>query len=580
MSAQATHKRLISLLMTDHRTAWIILLSLLYGGTLLFIPYWIGRTLDAIFKQLPNILILRSIVWVLSLYILSALFQWLVASLSSQIASRLTYRLRSDAFKQLSLFSLRVIDQHPHGDYITKLTHDLEQLNEGVQQVLLQAIPGFVLLVGSWIMMLRISPWIAVTVVVVMPLCLVVTHAINHRSHRFYQAQANLVSTIQNFVGERIDRHALIRHIDATDQICDEFDHLNDHLYKVGQKAQFFSSLTNPSTRFVNHIAYMLVGVVSCFLGIRALMSIGQIAAVLNYIMQFSKPLNEWSSMAAQFQNASVSLMRIIELIQSPVEDARSDCRGLVIQAGHIEFQDVCFAYVDDQPLIMHLTLDIPQGSKVAIVGKTGAGKTTLVNLLMNFYDLDHGEIRIDGQPLQMCNRASIRDAFGMVLQEAWIFEGTVFENIIFGRPDATMEEVVQICQMVGLHEAIMRLSKAYQTVLHPQASGLSYGEQQLLCIARLMLTEPKMLILDEATSNIDALSESQIQRAFDHLMQNRTTFVIAHRLKTIRNADLILVMDQGSVIEQGDHASLMAQHGLYEALYKQAVDAEVSVES
>ncbi|NLL64227.1 MAG: ABC transporter ATP-binding protein, partial [Clostridiaceae bacterium] len=506
----------------------LILSGLLYGFCALGAPYVIGLTIDQMWSGGLNINLDRIgklLVILVFLYIGASLFQWLLSTLSNGVSARTVAALRRDAFNRLTDLPIADIDRHPHGDFQSRLLSDCDYIIDGLSQVLIQFCSGLVMFVGAMVMMFILNAWVALAAILVTPLCFVVTALINKHSRAKYRDQSKIMGKLNDYAAEQISGHHLVRGFDHIERSDRAFNELNQELYVAGQKAQFYSSLTNPGTRFVNNIAYVLVGVIACVVGLRGAITVGAIAALLNYMQQFAKPVNEFSAVTSQFQNALAGAERLFELIDRPIEDKREEMPNLVIHSGEVEMNQVTFSYEPNQKLIEDLSLNVPAGQKIAIVGPTGAGKTTLVNLLMNFYELDGGDIAVDNQSIYDISRSSLRRSYGMVLQDSWLFSGTVHANIAYGRPNATREEVVKAAKLARAHEMIQRLPHDYDTVLTNSAEALSAGERQLLSIARVMLMNPKMLILDEATSNIDTRTEQLIQMNFSDLMKGNTSF-------------------------------------------------------
>ncbi|HHX37438.1 MAG TPA: ABC transporter ATP-binding protein, partial [Clostridiaceae bacterium] len=457
------------------RLVVLLLSGLLYGICALGAPYVIGLAIDQMwgdrnidFARIETLLLILTL-----LYVGASVFQWLLSTLANGIAARTVMALRRDAFNRLTDLPMADIDRHPHGDFQSRLLTDCDYIIDGLSQVFIQFCSGAVMFVGAMVMMLILNAWVALAAILVTPLCFVVTAFINKRSREKYRAQSNIMGELNDYAAEQISGHHLIKGFDHGRRSDIAFNELNQRLYVVGQKAQFYSSLTNPGTRFVNNIAYVLVGVIACIVGLRGAITVGAIAALLNYMQQFAKPVNEFSAVTSQFQNALAGAERLFALMDRRIEDKREDMPDLLFKDGKVDMEDVTFAYLPEQKLIDQLTLHVPAGEKIAIVGPTGAGKTTLVNLLMNFYELDRGDIRIDDQSIYNISRSSLRRTFGMVLQDSWLFSGTVHANIAYGRPDASREEVVRAAQLARAHEMIQRLPQGYDTVLTNSAEAL-----------------------------------------------------------------------------------------------------------
>ena len=498
-----------------------------------------------------------------------ALFQWLMSLCINRVSYFTVRDMRIDAYKKLSNVPLSYIDTNAHGNIISRIINDIDAVGDGLLQGVTQLFSGIITIVGTLGFMVAINFKIALVVVFVTPLSLFVAAGIAKLSAKMFSKQQRTQGEISGFVEEMIGNQKIVSSFSMEEQNEQEFRRINDELYVCGKNAQFASSLANPSTRFVNGIVYAAVGVIGALSAISGGLSVGQISCFLTYANQYTKPFNEVTGVISQIQTAIAGGARLFELMDSPDKTPDSEnAKPLENVKGNIEFNNVSFSYTADRPLIKEFNLKVKQGQRVAIVGPTGCGKTTLINLLMRFYDVRSGEIKIDGQPVQSFTTDSIRQSFGMVLQESWLFNGTVRENIAYGKEDATDEEIIAAAKAAYAHSFIMHLPNGYDTVIAEDGGNLSQGQNQLLCIARVMLSNPPMLILDEATSSIDTLTEQRVQLAFNKMMQGKTSFVVAHRLSTIKEADIILVMKDGNVIEQGKHAGLLAQGGFYAELY------------
>ena len=498
-----------------------------------------------------------------------ALFQWLMSLCINRVSYFTVRDMRIDAYKKLSNVPLSYIDTNAHGNIISRIINDIDAVGDGLLQGVTQLFSGIITIVGTLGFMVAINFKIALVVVFVTPLSLFVAAGIARLSAKMFSKQQRTQGEISGFVEEMIGNQKIVSSFSMEEQNEQEFRRINDELYVCGKNAQFASSLANPSTRFVNGIVYAAVGVIGALSAISGGLSVGQISCFLTYANQYTKPFNEVTGVISQIQTAIAGGARLFELMDSPDKTPDSEnAKPLENVKGNIEFNNVSFSYTADRPLIKDFNLKVKKGQRVAIVGPTGCGKTTLINLLMRFYDVCSGEIKIDGQPVQSFTTDSIRQSFGMVLQESWLFNGTVRENIAYGKEDATDEEIIAAAKAAYAHSFIMHLPNGYDTVIAEDGGNLSQGQNQLLCIARVMLSNPPMLILDEATSSIDTLTEQRVQLAFNKMMQGKTSFVVAHRLSTIKEADIILVMKDGNVIEQGKHAGLLAQGGFYAELY------------
>ena len=480
-------------------------------------------------------------------------FQWLMNRINNYITYDITKNMRQKAFEKMLVMPIKNIDSHSHGDYMSRIATDADVFSDGLLMGFTQLFTGVLTILGTIFFMVRVSLPIALVVIVLTPVSLLVAKFVASRTYAMFRLQAKHRGEQTAYADEMIENQSVVSAFSYNEKAKEEFDVLNDRLADSSLKATFYSSITNPTTRFVNSLIYSGVGVLTSFLG---------------YASQYAKPFNEISGVVTELQNAIACAARIFEIIDAPaVEESRvnhlSDVEGKIV------FEDVAFSYDPSKPLIEHLNLTVEPGQRIAIVGPTGSGKTTLINLLMRFYDTTHGKITIDGVDIRSISRANLREKFGMVLQETWLKEGTIRENLLFANPDATEEEMVQAARTSHAHEFIKRLPNGYDTYIKGDDGSLSQGEKQLLCIARLMLALPPMLILDEATSSIDTRTEMKIQEAFQTMMEGRTTFVVAHRLSTIREADVILYMQDGKVLEQGNHQELLEKNGYYAKLYR-----------
>lgn len=498
-----------------------------------------------------------------------ALFQWLMSLCINRVSYFTVRDMRSEAYRKVNNVPLSYIDSTAHGDIISRIINDIDAVGDGLLQGVTQLFSGIITILGTLGFMLAINFKIALVVVLVTPLSLFVAAGISRLSAKMFSKQQRTQGEISGFVEEMIGNQKVVSAFSMQEQNEQEFKKLNDELYVCGKNAQFASSLANPSTRFVNGIVYAAVGVIGAISAIGGGLSIGQISCFLTYANQYTKPFNEITGVISQIQTAIAGGARLFELMDSPdkIPDS-ADARDIENIRGDIEFNSVYFSYTPDRPLIENFNLNVKQGQRVAIVGPTGCGKTTLINLLMRFYDVTSGEIKIDGTPVSKLTTDSIRQCFGMVLQESWLYNGTIRDNIAYGRENATDEEIVAAAKSAYAHSFIKNLPNDYDTIITEEGSNLSQGQNQLLCIARVMLSNPPMLILDEATSSIDTLTEQRVQLAFNKMMQGKTSFVVAHRLSTIKEADIILVMRDGNVVEQGRHAELLAKGGFYAELY------------
>lgn len=502
--------------------------------------------------------------------LISAAASWLMNLCTGIISYRVVRDLRREVFDKLHRVPLRYIDQNSHGDLISRVVNDIDSVSDGLLQGLAQFLTGILTILGTIAFMFSINVTVAVVVVVLTPLSLIVAWFIAKFTHSAFTAQSRIQGELSGYAEELITSGKIVTAFAYEERSAARYGEINARLRKAGVRAQWFSSLTNPSTRFVNAMVYALAAVMGCFVAITAgTVSVGAISSFLTYATQYTKPFNEITGVITQLQSALASAARVFAVLDEadevPEEDgelAEGECHGSVTLRG------VDFSYVPERPLIEGFNLDVAPGKRVAIVGPTGCGKTTLINLLMRFYDVTDGEICVEGCPIKSLKRSNLRSLYGMVLQETWLFEGTIRDNIAYAKPDATLEEVVEAAKRAHIHGFIRRLPKGYDTIVTEGGGNISEGQKQLLCIARVMLAMPPMLILDEATSSIDTMTEIRIQKAFSELMRGRTSFIVAHRLSTVRESDIILVMRDGNVIEQGRHEELISKKGAYFELY------------
>lgn len=502
--------------------------------------------------------------------LLAGVFQWVMNVNTQKVASYAARDFRFDAFHKLNGAPLSYIDSHHHGDIIARLVTDADLVSDGLQQGMTQFLPGIVTILGTLIIMFVLNPLIAAAVVVITPLSVFFAGFIAKKSRSSFIKQAAAQGDMTAYINEMVANQTLVSAFGNEEKCLREFEVITQSYFDSGLKAQFYSSISNPGTRFVNGVVYAAVCVVGAFSVINGGLTVGQLSCFLTYANQYTKPFNEISGVVTQLQTGLTSARRIFEVIDlQPEQPDAPDALSPVSALGAVEARAVSFSYLPERPLIEHFNLQVRPGQKIAIVGPTGCGKTTLINLLMRFYEVNGGEITVDGIPVKKLRRDALRRLYGMVLQETWLQQATVRDNIAYARPGASMEEIEAAAKAAYAHSFIKRLPQGYDTVITPGGGNLSAGQKQLLCIARIMLAKPDMLILDEATSNIDTRTELLIQAAFEKLMKGRTSFVVAHRLSTIQSADVILVMRDGQIIEQGSHAALLAQGGFYRALYE-----------
>lgn len=569
---KSTFSRLIGYVLKYKGYMFASLIFALISNVLIaFMPLIIGKAIDKIvtkgkvnFDALIKIVILLAVI-----YIVSSLFTWLFTVVANIIAYNTVKDLRNEALNKISTLSLKYFDRTPHGDVISRLTNDMDNISDGLFQGITQFYPGIITIISSLILMLFLSVKLTCVIVLMTPLCFFIASFITKRSNKMFKEQQKTLGELNGYIEEMIGNQKVVRLFGYEERAQEDFSKINGRLYKCGQLAQFYSSLTNPSTRFVNNITYILVGLVGGILSVLSGLSVGVISSFLSYSTQFSQPINNITSVATQLQAAFASCERIFAILdeESELQDSK-DAEIVKSCDGNVDFENVFFAYDKKVPLIEDFSVDIKKGSTIAIVGPTGAGKTTMVNLLMRFYDLDKGKITIDGKEINSITKDSLRSQFGMVLQDTWLFEGTIRENIAYGKPSATLEEIKSAAKAAYIHSFIKRLPDGYDTMITEAGGNLSEGQKQLLTIARVMLIDPPMLILDEATSSVDTRTEIKIQNAFLSMMKGRTSFVIAHRLSTIRDADMILVMKNGHIVERGNHDELIDKNGTYADLY------------
>ncbi len=573
MKSKGTLSRLFSYVKPQLHLVILALLTAVVSVALtLLAPILTGYAIDCLpgmgavdFPAVYKILIILT-----ASVLISAAATWLMNLCTNIISYRVVRDLRRQVFDKLHRVPLRYIDQSSHGDLISRVVNDIDSVADGLLQGLAQFLTGILTILGTIAFMFSINVTVAIVVVVLTPLSLIVAWFIAKFTHSAFTAQSRIQGELSGYAEELITNGKIVTAYAYEERSAARYGEINARLKKAGVRAQWFSSLTNPSTRFVNAMVYALAAVMGCFVAITAgTISVGAISSFLTYATQYTKPFNEITGVITQLQSALASAARVFAVLDEadevPDEEgeiAESDCRGSVTLRG------VDFSYVPERPLIEDFNLDVTPGKRVAIVGPTGCGKTTLINLLMRFYDVTDGEICVEGRPIKSLRRSNLRSLYGMVLQETWLFEGTIRDNIAYAKPDATLDEVIEAAKRAHIHGFIRRMPKGYDTVITEGGGNISEGQKQLLCIARVMLAMPPMLILDEATSSIDTMTEIRIQKAFAELMRGRTSFIVAHRLSTIRESDIILVMRDGNVIEQGRHEELLARRGFYHDLY------------
>jgi len=539
----------------------------------LYIPILTGQAVDCIvgagavdFDGIWEIL--KTMVVII---LLTAVVQWLMNTSNNKIAYQVVRDVRDEAFRKLEILPLKYIDGHSHGDIVSRIIADVDQFSDGLLLGFTQLFTGVVTIVGTLLFMLSINVPTTIVVVILTPLSFFIAGFIAKRTFSMSKLQSETRGEQTALINEMIDNEKIVKAFGQEDMVIGKFDEINQRLEKASVKAIFFSSLTNPCTRFVNSLVYAGVGILGAFLAIGGYITVGQLTSFLSYANQYTKPFNEISGVITELQTALACAGRVFEFIEEePQIPETADAVSLTAPKGQISMKNIQFSYNPDQKLIQNFNLDVKPGQRVAIVGPTGCGKTTVINLLMRFYDVNAGSIRIDGVDIRDMTRKSLRDSFGMVLQETWLHAGTIRDNIVMGKPNATDEEVIAAAKAAHAHSFIKRLPQGYETVINEDGGSLSQGQKQLLCITRVMLCLPPMLILDEATSSIDTRTEIKISQAFQTMMKGRTSFIVAHRLSTIREADIILVMKDGNIIEQGNHTTLLQKkNGFYANLYQ-----------
>ena len=555
-----------------------LLLSVLTVALTLYVPILTGRGVDAIVGegQVDFTGLLAVIAAIAASVAVTSAAQWIMNHINNKITYRIVRDLRVQAFNHLQQLPLSYVDRHPSGDLISRIVTDIDQFSDGLLLGFTQLFTGVATIAGTILFMLSIDPWITLVVVLLSPLSFVLANFISKKSFTMFRKQSETRGELTGFTNEMLGGLKVVQAFDHQAQACEEFDEINRRLSEYSMKATFFSSITNPATRFMYSAIYAGVAIAGSFSAMGGALTVGQLSSFLSYTNQYTKPFNEITSVLTEFQNAIASAARVFALIDEPPAPAEpADAVTLTDPEGRIDLDHAAFSYTPEVPLIRDLNLAVEPGQRVAIVGPTGCGKTTLINLLMRFYDVDSGAIRVDGRDIRQITRKSLRTSYGMVLQDTWLRAASIRDNIAYGRPDASQEEIEAAARKAHAHSFIMRLPEGYDTVISEGGGNLSQGQKQLLCIARVMLCLPPMLILDEATSSIDTMTELRVQRAFETLMRGRTSFVVAHRLSTIQTADVILVMDQGHIVEQGTHEELLAKKGFYARLYNSQFAAE-----
>ena len=576
--AKMSTKKTIHLLLQYIKKYWyyvslVLFLAIVSVISTLFIPVLVGDSIDAItIKHVDYTVIMNNAVKIIVLIIVTFVSQWSLSIINNILTSNIVRDIRKDAFKTIIHLPLSYIDTHPFGEIVSKVITDVDTFSDGLLMGFTELFTGVITIIGTVIFMLTINWLVALIVVVLTPISIFVARFIASRIHKYYVEQSKARANQTSFIDEMIANVKVVQAFSHEDENNEEFEKLNNKLTDASFNAVFYSSTVNPSTRFVNAIIYAVCALAGALIIIKApmgmVLSVGMLTTLLSYSKEYMKPFNEISSVITELHNAYVCAARVIEVINEDVEIVNRLAKPLDYVSGEIDFSHVYFSYSREKKLIEDLNLNVKKGMRVAIVGPTGSGKTTLINLLMRFYDPVSGDIYIDGTEIKDITKKSLRENFGMVLQETWLKSGTILENIKMGKPDATLEEVIEASKTTHAHYFIEKLKDGYDTVINAQADNLSSGEKQLLCITRIMLTMPPMLILDEATSSIDTRTELKIQKSFQLLMKGKTSFIVAHRLSTIMDADIILVLKDGKIIEQGNHKELLKRKGFYFELY------------
>lgn len=581
MKGQKAQKGTLKKVLQYIRPYWFlvglsILLAAVTVAASLYIPILTGDAVDLIvgpgtvdFAGIFSILVKIGVI-----IGIAALSQWVMNLLNNRITYRVVRDIRNEAFWKIQILPLKYIDSHPTGEVVSRVIADVDQFADGLLMGFTQLFTGVITILGTLCFMLSVNVVITVVVVVITPVSLLVAAFIAKRTYDMFRLQSQVRGEQTGFVEEMVGSQKVVQAFSRETASLQQFDEINERLRKCSLRAIFFSSITNPSTRFVNSLVYTGVGIVGALSVVSGGLSVGQLSAFLSYANQYTKPFNEISGVVTELQNALACAGRVFELIeeQPQIPDAQ-DAKTLGEAQGSVTVKDVAFSYREGQSLIENFNLEVRPGQRVALVGPTGCGKTTVINLLMRFYDVNKGAIQVDGTDIRKLTRKSLRKNYGMVLQETWLKRGTIRENIAYGKPDATLEEIVEAAKAAHAHSFIKRLPQGYDTVIGEDGGSISQGQKQLLCIARVMLCLPPMLILDEATSSIDTRTEIRIQKAFQKMMKGRTSFIVAHRLSTIRDADVILVMRDGHIIEQGNHETLLEKGGFYAQLYNSQFD-------
>lgn len=549
-----------------------LIFSVVYVVLTLYAPILVGDAVDFIIgkEQVDFAAIFEILKQIAVIVVVASLAQWFMNLCNNAITYRVVKDVREKSFTHLQKLPLKYIDGHPYGETISRIITDVEQFSDGLLMGFSQLFTGVVTIVGTLVFMLSINVKISLIVILITPVSLFVASFIAKNTYNMFKKQSETRADMTSLIDEMVGNQKVVKAFGYEDKALTRFDVINEDLRTCSIRAIFFSSITNPSTRFVNSLVYAGVGIFGAISAMNGMISVGQLSCFLSYANQYTKPFNEISSVVTELQNALACAKRVFDFIEEETESAdKADAIQLTEVDGSMELNDVSFSYQKEVSLLQNLNLKVQPGQKIAIVGPTGCGKTTLINLLMRFYDIDSGKVCVSGQDIMSVTKDSLRANFGMVLQDTWLKAGTIAENIAYGKPDATREEIIEAAKAAYAHSFIKRMPDGYDTVISEEGGNLSQGQKQLLCIARVMLQLPPMLILDEATSSIDTRTEVKVQEAFHKMMKGRTSFIVAHRLSTIKEADVILVMNQGNIIEQGSHEELLTKDGFYAKLYQ-----------
>ena len=588
---KATTKKLINNYLSKYKLAIIIVIIFAIGSTIFSIvgPKILGNATTEIFNGIISKLsggsgidyskILKILLTLLGLYVISALFSLIQGFTMTSVAQKLTYKIRNDIAQKINKLPMKYFDKKTNGEVLSVITNDIDTLSQNLNQSITQIITSICTIIGIIIMMLSISVTMTIASLIILPISAVIVKKIVTKSQKYFQKQQAYLGHVNGQVEEVYGGHTIVKAFNGEQQEIEKFEKANKELYSSGWKSQFLSGLMHPIMNFIGNIGYVVVAVLGGYLAVQGKITVGNIQSFIQYNKQFTQPIMQIAQVSGMLQSMVAAAERVFEFLEEPEEVEESD-KGIDTSKlkGNVEFKNVKFGYDEDKIIIKDFNANVKEGQKIAIVGPTGAGKTTMVKLLMRFYDVNSGEILVDGNNIKDFKRGELRKMFGMVLQDTWIFGGTFKENIKYGKPEASDSEVIEAAKAAHVHHFIKTLPNGYNSVLNEESSNVSAGQKQLLTIARVILADPKILILDEATSSIDTRTEIQIQSAMDNLMKGRTSFIIAHRLSTIKNADLILVMNHGDIVEQGTHEELLAKNGFYADLYNSQFDEDEAV--